>query len=82
MLSNIEELYPGMKSIIEDIGLSAQGQENHHVRTAIDQRGEQIINKDGKSTVNIFIPYIANLTFLLRCVYKENNYSNHLSMYN
>ena len=46
ILSNIEELYPGMKSIIEGIGLSAQGQENHHVLTAIDQRGEQTINKD------------------------------------
>ena len=39
-----------MKSIIEGIGLSAQGQEKHHVQTANDQRGEQTINKDGKST--------------------------------
>ena len=46
--------YPGMKSIIEDIGLSAQGQENHNVRTAIDQRGEQTINKDGKSAGKYF----------------------------
>ena len=36
-------------------GMSVQAQTVHPVRTAIDQRGEQTINKDAKTTVNIQI---------------------------
>ena len=33
-------------------GVSAQAQTKHAIRTATDQRGEQTINKDVKSTGN------------------------------
>lgn len=48
-LVNVDVLYPGLKSLLETVGISVQGQSNHSLRTAIDQRGEQTINKDAKT---------------------------------
>ena len=50
---NIDEQYPGMREYLQLGGISAQGQTRHVVRTATDQRGEQIINKDAKQQVNV-----------------------------
>lgn len=50
MMKNIDSLYPGMKKLLLNHGLSVQGQEEYHLKTAADQRGEQTINKDAKTT--------------------------------
>ena len=42
--------YPGLKQLLHKIGLSVQAQEIYPSRVAIDQRGEQIINRDAKTT--------------------------------
>ena len=52
-LTHIKTLNPGMKELLMAKGMSVQVQTVHPVRTAIDQRGEQTINKDPKTTVNI-----------------------------
>ena len=44
--------YPGMTEFFRIGGISAQAQTKHVIRTATDQRGEQTINKDAKSTGN------------------------------
>ena len=49
---NIEEKYPGMTEIFRIGSIWAQAQTKHAIRTATDQRGEQTINKDAKSTGN------------------------------
>ena len=48
-LKQIDILYPGLKPLLEKRGMSAQGQIAYPVRTAIDQRGEQSINRDAKT---------------------------------
>ena len=52
MLMNIEEKYPGMTEFFRIAGISAQTQTKHAIKTATDQRGEQTISKDAKSTSN------------------------------
>ena len=47
-LGNIESLHPGNRQLIEEKGLSVQGQSSYALRTAVDQRGEQTINRDAK----------------------------------
>ena len=49
ILSKIDTLYPGLKETLNLNGLSVQAQDHHPLRTAIDQRGEQTINRDGKT---------------------------------
>ena len=42
-----------LKELLMAKGMSVQAQTVHPVWTAIDQRGEQTISKDAKTTVNI-----------------------------
>ena len=49
-LKNIEKIYPGMKELLKKNGMSVQGQDRYPSRTAIDQRGEQTINRDAKTS--------------------------------
>ena len=49
VLKEIESKYPGLKELLFPCGLSLQAQETHPVRTAIDQPGEQTINRDAKT---------------------------------
>ena len=49
-LNSIENIYPGMKSLFRKKGISVQGQDRYPIRTAIDQRGEQTINRDAKTS--------------------------------
>ena len=49
-LTHIESLYPGLKPLLMLKGMSVQAQTNHPVRTSVDQRGEQTINKDAKTS--------------------------------
>ena len=47
-MSEMDELYPGNKDILKMYGISVQGQDKYPLRTAIDQRGEQTLNRDAK----------------------------------
>ena len=53
LLENIEQIYPGLKELLRYKGLSVQAQVRYKLRTAIDQRGEQSINQDTKTTGGI-----------------------------
>ena len=50
VLANLDRLYPGLKSLLKNNGMSVQAQEKYPCRTAIDQRGEQTINRDAKTS--------------------------------
>ena len=52
-LENLDDTDPGCRELIQDKGLSVQGQEKYLCRTAIDQRGEQTINRDAKTSGGI-----------------------------
>ena len=50
VLESIEQMYPGLKDMLKCKGLSVQAQEKYSLRTSIDQRGEQTINRDPKTS--------------------------------
>ena len=50
IIENLDDAHPGCRELIEDKGLSVHGQEKYLCRTAIDQRGEQTINRDAKTS--------------------------------
>ena len=50
MMENLNETYPGLQELISQHRLSIQAQEKHLLRTAADQRGEQTINRDAKTS--------------------------------
>ena len=52
-LIHMERLYPGLKELIKKKGLSVQAQEAYPLRTSINQRGEQTINRDEKTSLKI-----------------------------
>ena len=52
-MKSIDNLFPGLRELLQDKGMSVQAQERHPVRTAIDQRGEQTINRDAKTAGGI-----------------------------
>ena len=47
-LDSIDQLYPGNKELLSKQGLSVQAQDHYPLRTSIDQRGEQTLNRDAK----------------------------------
>ena len=49
ILNCIDQLYPGMKDMLKTSGLSSQSQDRYPLRTPIDQRGEQTINRHAKT---------------------------------
>ena len=49
VLRNINLQYSGLLDILINNGLSVQAQDKYPLRTAVDQRGEQTLNKDAKS---------------------------------
>ena len=53
LLENIEQIYPGLKELLRYKGLSVQAQDRYKLRTAIDEREEQSINRDAKTTGGI-----------------------------
>ena len=53
LLENIEQIYPGLKELLRYKGLFVQAQDRYKLRTATDQRGEQSINRDAKTTGGI-----------------------------
>ena len=52
-MRQIEQKHPGLKHLLKEKGLSVLAQENHNIRTAIDQRGEQTINREAKTVAGI-----------------------------
>ena len=50
VLKNIEKLYPGLKELLVSSGLTVQSQDRYPLRTAIDMRGEQTLNRDAKTS--------------------------------
>ena len=53
---NIERRFPGLKDLLKSGGLSVQAQSTYPLRTSIDQRGKQTINRDAK-TAGEFLTY-------------------------
>ena len=53
LLENIEQIYPGLKELVINKRLSAQAQDRYILCAAIDQRGQQSINRDAKTTGRI-----------------------------
>ena len=49
MLESIELQYPGCKELLLSAGLSVQAKDHYPNRTAIDQRGEQSVNRNAKT---------------------------------
>ena len=52
-LKTIESNYPRMKEMMKHVGLFVHGQDKYPLRASIDQRGEQTINRDAKTTGGI-----------------------------
>ena len=53
VVERIEGLYPGLQTLLEDKGISVQAQRKYPHRVAIDQRGEQTLNRVSKTTGGI-----------------------------
>ena len=75
-MTNINNLYPGLKSLLEKKGISVLGQNNHNVRTAIDQRGELTINRDAKTTGGIK-KFVGNENSVLKWCLNRADQSRH-----
>ena len=52
LLKHIDQLYPGLKEMLCNFGLSVQAQDRYPHRTSIDQHREQTINTDGKTSMS------------------------------
>ncbi|MEM7298253.1 MAG: hypothetical protein AAF391_08310 [Bacteroidota bacterium] len=52
-MKSYDDKFPGLKNILKEKGFSVQSQERYPLRTAIDQRGEQTINRDAKTAGGI-----------------------------
>ena len=50
IIDNLDDTHPGCRKLIQNKGLSVQDQEKYLCRTAINQRGEQTINRDAKTS--------------------------------
>ena len=48
-LRTLEKSHPGCKELISGKGLSVQAQDHYPLRTPIDQRGEQTLNREAKT---------------------------------
>ena len=46
-------LYPGLKDLLSEKGMSVQAQERFPLRVPVDQTGEQTSNRDAKTTGGI-----------------------------
>ena len=52
-LKNIQKNYPGLKELLSTTWLFVQGQDHYAHTTAIDERGEQTINRVAKTSDKI-----------------------------
>ena len=49
----MEVLYPGLKDLLSEKGMSVQTQERFPLGVPVDQRGEETLNRDAKTTGGI-----------------------------
>ena len=49
----VDELFPGCKEPLKYYGISVQGQDRYPLRTAVDQRGEQTLDRGAKTSGGI-----------------------------
>ena len=75
-LKNMETLYPGLKDMLEKLGLSVQAQDRYQIRTALEQRGEQIINGDAKKSGGITVFFRSISSILKWCLNKSEQATN------
>ena len=61
----MDNLYPGLKELIQENGLSVQAQDSYPLRTSVDQRGEQTINRHAKTSDKNLL--LLNRTLRRRC---------------
>ena len=52
-LISLDRTHPGCKEVVEIKGVSVQAQDQYPLRSAIDQRGEQTLNREAKSVGGI-----------------------------
>ena len=53
IIKNMENNYPGLRNVLGNVGLYVQAQDRYPIKTAIDRRGEQTINRDAKTSGGI-----------------------------
>ena len=74
-LTSLDITHPGCKELLTHQGLSVQGQSRYPTRIPIDQRGEETINRDAKTSGGLNQPFQAQNT---EALYKmsEVNHAN------
>ena len=80
-LQSIEEKYPGLKEMLKKAGLSVQGQDKYLLRIAIDQRGEQTINHDAKTSGGIKAFSTNNESVTKWCLNRSEQTKNTKALY-
>ena len=50
ILKNLDQFHPGLRTVLLKKGLTAQAHKKYPCRTTVDQRGEQSITRDAKTT--------------------------------
>ena len=60
-LLKIDELFPGCKDLLKHSGISVQGEERYPLQTAVDQRGEQTLNRDEKKSGGGIASFAGNI---------------------
>ena len=61
-LLKIDKLFPGCKELLKYYGISVQEQDRYPLQRAVDQRGEQTLNRDAKTSVTNFAGNIDAVT--------------------
>ena len=80
-LKSIGEKYPGLKEMLKKAGLFVQGQDKYPLRTAIDQRGEQTINRDAKTSGGIKASSTNNESVTKWCLNRSEQAKNTKALY-
>ena len=75
-VGNIEKFYPNLKPLLETKGLLVQGQDYYAIRTSIDQRGEQTVNQDTKTSSGIKSLMSNEKSVLKWCLNRSEQTSN------
>ena len=70
----METKFPGLKEMLKHAGLSVQGQERYPLRISIDQRGEQTINRDAKTTGTFLKVFFVQIVDRIKVLSELNFY--------
>ena len=55
LMLNMETTYSGLKTLLTVKKISFEGQDRYPLRSLVDQRGEQTINKDANTAGYLFL---------------------------